>query len=351
MSNRQIQPVRSRDLQIIRQARPRSLWGQVWTLALQPNTFFEALPRANSARQWFWVAVLILALNGMSAVRQEALANGAAGGDVVVPPVTDFGGDGSLSGGGGVVVSPAGGFGGPVSPFPSDFGSDIPTTPTASTDVSSTWITALISGSHILLGWFVLALLLCEVPLFNGLRPSYGQNLQLAIWTSVPLGIMAGLQLIYLAAGGKPGATGLSGLLSQWEGYTALPIFVQSLILSLASRFTVFWVWTLVLVYIGARTALNGKHWAVALVVIAWALVLVVVPVVTGAVAAPAPPESALDESLLPETFTLPEDSGLPLDGIPTDESGAELQPTQGFLSPGSGVMSEVTPEVGESQS
>ena len=340
MTNRQIQPVRSRDLQIIRQSRPRGLWSQVWTLALQPNTFFEALPRASSARQWFWVAVLILALNGFSAVRQEALLAGGSGGDVVIPPTTDFGSPSGFPGGGGISVSPAGGFDGPVSPFPSDFGGEIPTTPTASTDVSSSWITALISGSHILLGWFVLALLLCEVPLFNGLRPSYGQNLQIAIWTSVPLGIMAGLQLIFLAAGGKPGAAGLSGLLTQWEGYTALPIFVQSLILSLASRFTVFWLWTLVLVYIGARNALNGKHWAVALVVIVWVLVLVVVPVVTGAIAAPTPPESTLNGGL-PDQITLPESGTPPFEGVPTTESQTPAQPTQGFLEPGSAIVGE----------
>ncbi|MEZ4671011.1 MAG: YIP1 family protein [Anaerolineae bacterium] len=353
MSNRQIQPVRSREMQIIRQPRPRSLWGQVWTLALQPNTFFEALPRTNNARQWFWVAVLILALNGLSAVRQEALANGSTGGGEI-PLASDFGGDtGSLfSGGGGAVVLPGGKGGGGGPNGPTSIIPDTPVTPAASTgDISSTWVTALISGSHIVLGWFVLALLLCEVPLFNGLRPSYGQNLQIAIWTSVPLGVMAGLQLIFLAAGGKPGAAGLSGLLVHWESFTSLPVVVQSLILSLASRFTVFWVWTLVLIYIGARTVLDGKHWAVALVVIAWVLVLVVVPVATGAIAVPTPAADLLNESGLTDSITLPDEGkipnegALPLESEPTIEGEIDTQPTQGFLSPGSGVLNEVTPE------
>lgn len=349
MSNRQIQPVRSRDLQIIRQSRPRSMWSQVWTLALQPNTFFEALPRAGNARQWFWVAVLILALNGFSAVRQEALTSSAAGGGVAVPPLTDLGGGDSfpLPGGGGISPIP-GDFGGSRADFGSDFATDIPS---STTDVSSTWITALISGSHIVLGWFVLALLLCEVPLFNGLRPSYGQNLQIAIWTSVPVGLMAGLQLIFLAAGGRPGAVGLSGLLPEWEAYTALPVIVQSLILSLASRFTVFWVWSLVLIYIGARTTLNGKHWAVALVLVVWVLVLVVVPVITGAIAAPAPPESALDESLLPEQLTLPDDGTGTLEEVPSSEGVPNAEPTSAFIKPGSATVGaeEVlsTPEPG----
>src|SRR6476469_11208201 len=87
MSNRQIQPVRNRDIQVIRQARPRGVLGQVWSVTLQPNNFVLALPQApSSSRQWFWVAILILALNGFSAVRQEALASGAGGGDIA--PIT-----------------------------------------------------------------------------------------------------------------------------------------------------------------------------------------------------------------------------------------------------------------------
>src|SRR5258705_5164838 len=150
MSNRQIQPVRNRDIQIIRQARPRSVVGQVWSVALHPNNFFLALPQtASSSRQWFWVALLILALNGFSAVRQEALANGGGGSTDIAPITQNNPGDFSGKGGPGFSISPGG-----ISAQPDGFsggsGADLgasapPDTGAPSSDISSTWVTALIS--------------------------------------------------------------------------------------------------------------------------------------------------------------------------------------------------------------
>ena len=139
----------------------------------------------------------------------------------------------------------------------------------------------------VILGWFVLTVILSEVTLFNGRVPSLGQNFQVAVWASIPFALMAGLQLIYYAAGGKAGDVGVSGLLAEWGGYSRLPDFWRNVILSLASRLTLFWLWSLILIYIGARNALRGKRWASALVVVVWATLLVVVPVITGAVKAP----------------------------------------------------------------
>ena len=59
------------------------------------------------------------------------------------------------------------------------------------------------------------------------------------------------------------------------------------------------------LIYIGGRKALNGKSWAVALVVVVWVLILVFVPVITGAIAAP-----VVANTDLPQPITLPSDSG-----------------------------------------
>lgn len=312
MSNRQIQPVRNRDVQIIRQARPRSLWGQVWNVALQPNTFFLALPQTPThSRQWFWVAILILALNGFSAVRQESILSGAGSSADPFSQSTDFsGGDFSSGGPGGGLTQPGGFPGG----LPSDFGTPPDTgSPTSGSDVSSTWVTALISATTILIGWFVLALILCEVPLFNGVRPNYGQNLQIAIWTTVPLGVMAGLQVIYIAATGTVGASGVSGLLEVWKGYNDLSPLMRSIVLSLTSRLTIFWIWSLVLIFIGARQALNGKVWAVLLVVIIWVAVVVMVPVITGSIKAPEVPVEPL-----PDPIFLPEDPF----ASPTDDTG-----------------------------
>jgi hypothetical protein len=335
MTNRQIQPVRGRDIQIIRQARPRSLWGQVWNVALQPNTFFLALPQApSSSRQWFWVAVLILALNGFSAVRQADLASGGGGSTAapIIQQPSDFSGQGGLSGGG--AIQP-GGFPGASVP---DLGAVPSTDSSGSTsDISSTWVTALISATTILVGWFILAVILCEVPLFNGVRPSFNTNLQIAIWTTVPLGIMAGIQVIYMAGGGRITADGISGLLAHWKGYDELSPFIRSVLLSLTSRLTIFWLWSLVLIYIGGRNALNGRVWAVALVVVIWVLILVFVPVLTGAIAAP-----SVANSEMPEPITLPSDSGIsPEATLSEADAFSTLLPSAGGGDIGADVTSE----------
>lgn len=352
MTDRQIQPVR-RDLQLIRQGRPRSLWSQVWTVALQPNAFFQALPQTqSSSRQWFWVALLILALTGFSAVRQEALRGGSTTTpDFSAPPVTDFGDP--FSGGGS--SSDLSGLPGPI-PGGDTGGLPTPSQPSGSGDTASTWVTALISGSHIILGWAILSILLCEVSLFNGVRPNLGQNIQIAIWTTVPLGIMAGLQLVYYAAGGQPGTDGIAGLLPLWSGYDQQPQFLRSLLLSLTSRGTLFWLWSLMLIYIAARTALQGKHWAIIPVVLAWVVILSVVPVLTGAIAAPgaAPSDTGdfppivddLPPDGLPTQAVLPgEDLGLTPESAdfgPTPEGGNILLP-ETPPEPGSDTSAEAT--------
>ena len=212
--------------------------------------------------------------------------------------------------GGGFLILPGGGLAPQSGGIPGGSGVDLgtsapPDTSAPPSDITSTWVTALISATTILVGWFVLALILCEVPLFNGVRPSFSQNLQIAIWTTVPLGIMAGLQVIYLAAGGKVGAGGVAGLLDYWKSYNDLSPLLRSLLLSLTSRLTVFWIWTLLLIYIGGRRALNGKAWAVALVVMIWVLILVFVPVLTGAISAP-----NVTNNDLPLPIILPSDNG-----------------------------------------
>lgn len=303
MSDKQIQPVRNRDYQITQRTRPRGLWGQVWMALLQPGYFFRTLPLMEDTRTWLWAAVLILALTGISAVRQDALLNGTGS-----APTVDFGSGeitGGDLGGGGIPskgefqVAPIdGGGGGGEIPF--DTGIP-PTTPgsDSSGDVSTTWTTALLASTAVILGWFVLTMILSEVTLFNGRVPSLGQNFQVAVWATIPFALMAGLQLIYYAAGGKAGDVGVSGLLAEWGGYSRLPNFWQNVILSLASRLTLFWLWSLILIYIGARNALRGKRWASALVVVVWATLLVVVPVITGAVKAP---DDGMPDVLSPDT-------------------------------------------------
>src|SRR5262249_52987166 len=86
-----------------------------------------------------------------------------------------------------------------------------------------------------------------------------------------------------------------------------------------------FWLWSLILIYIAARNALRGKRWSSALVVVVWVILLVVVPVVTGAVKVP-----DVQSETLPELITIPTP-----DSTGTGDNG----------STGAGI--EMTPEAG----
>jgi hypothetical protein len=350
MTNKQIEPVRNRNYQITQRTRPRGLWGQVMLSVLQPAYFFRTLPLLEDTRTWLWAAVLILTLTGVSAVRQDALIHGNTG-----APAIDFGNQatgGDPSGGiplkGGGFSGPADGGGGGEVPFDSGIPPAIPgdTTGGGSANISTTWTIALLAGTTVIIGWFVLTIILSEVTLFNGRAPSLGQNFQIAVWASIPFALMAGLQLIYYAAGGKVGGAGLSGLLAEWSTYDTLPSFWRSVILSLTSRFTLFWLWSLILIYVGARNTLHGKRWASLLVVVIWATLLVVVPVVTGAVKAPEiASEQTLPEIQLPGGDFTPSDGSTPGDlTVPgeTNQTG-ELQGR--FAEGNSGSPVQTTPE------
>jgi hypothetical protein len=334
MPENQIQPVRQ-TYALAQRNRPRGVVGQVWAGLLQPGQFYRTIPPLADTRTWLWAAVLILALISISAVRQESLRNGGgdAGSGFLPSPIDPglggapipsdpFGGGGGgiggdLFGGGGVPVDPGlgGGGGGGGS-------------------VTGTWTTALITSAGIILGWLILSILLSEITLFNGRAPRLGLNLQVAIWSSLPLALMAALQLIYFAAGGQPGAAGISGFLDDWAWYNSQPEFVRNVIFSLASNTTLFWVWSLVLIYVGGRNTLRGKHFAIALVVIAWALVIVIAPVLTGQMRAPAAP--------LPEALTPPLDD---LGGLPGGEfPGFDVTPGAEGAIPGFELPLDVTP-------
>jgi hypothetical protein len=332
MTQNQIQPVRRDYAALAQRSRPRGVVGQVWAGLLQPAQFYRTMPPLADTRTWLWAAILILALVSISAVRQESLRNGGGadlGGGFPTTSIDSGGPIFSDPFGGGGVSAPIGGdpFGGAGTPIQ-------PTT-TGGGDITGTWTTALITSAGIILGWLILSVLLCEIMLFNGRAPRLGLNLQVAIWSSLPLALMAALQLIFYAAGGQPGGAGLSGLLDNWEWYNTQSEFIRNLIFSLASNATVFWVWSLLLIYVGGRNTLRGKHWAIALVVIAWVAVVVVVPVLTGQVKAP--------EAPLPEELILPDDE-LGGDGlIPGFELPGGTPGADGLV-PGGFEGIEVTP-------
>jgi hypothetical protein len=283
MADRQIRELPPQEMPLAQRVRPRSLTSQISAALLQPVYFFRTLPTMGETRQWLWVGLLILLLIGFSAVRQEALTATNTGID---GPSIDFGG------GFGAPVD-GGDFGGaPIDggAIPPDFGGGVPVdgggTGTGA-NVTATLTTGIIAASGIFVGWIILTLLLSEVSLLRGRAPRLGQNFQIAVWSSLPLALMAFLQILYYAAGGAVGAPGVSRLLERWDGYAAQSPFVRSLLLSLASTLTIFWLWKLMMLYFGARFALNGRRWAAMLVVISWIVVSIVTPVLTGAIEAP----------------------------------------------------------------
>jgi hypothetical protein len=101
-------------------------------------------------------------------------------------------------------------------------------------------------------------------------------------------------------------------------GYATLSPFSQALLLSLAGQLTLFWLWSLLLIYKGARHTLGGSWWSAAFVVVAWALIVVVVPVMTGAVAAPAAEIAPMEMA----------------PGGPMDDSGMNVPVPDGSLLP-----------------
>jgi hypothetical protein len=282
----------------------RSFGGQIVTLLLQPGVFFRTLPALDETRQWVWMMFAVLGLVAFSAVRAETLKKEAAPAD---SPVGDMGsfdmGSEDLSGGDPI-------FGGlpPDAALPA-------TSTTADNDVSARWETGVTSASNILLIWFALVLLLTPVSLINGVAPRLDQNFHIVVWASVPMALMAGLQLIYYWAGGKVGEPGLTGILTEWDTYNNLPKAQQTLVYSAAMRLTLFGLWSCVLAYVGAHYALRGKRIVAAFCVLVWVTLIIVVPVLLDSVNVPetttsevttsspeTPASDVIDQGLLPPT-------------------------------------------------
>lgn len=247
--------------------RQRGLIANVSSALLQPVAFYRSFPLS---RQWMWVAAFILVITGFSAVHQPDVSDANTGGDVnsvSMPPM-------DMQGGGGVALGPEGGF-----VLPPDAGG--PAGTDTAPNVSRTAMTALLAAAGVLLAWLIQAFLLCEVSLINGVRPSMGRNLQIAIWASVPLALMLVIQQVYFAIGGSPGQMGLSLLLEKWAGFQTLPTFSQNVLTILTTNFTLFWLWNLALLYLGGRYLLNGRRTAVMLVIVAWIIISTFVPALT----------------------------------------------------------------------
>jgi hypothetical protein len=304
--------------------RPRGLWGQLTTALLRPALFFRTLAPAGETRQWLWAAILVLALVGIASVRYSALSNAAP----VNTGVIDSGFPPEMGGGMGRGIDMGGGmeggdFGGiPPGGMPTD-----PTVPVAGEESTLTadLTMALLAGANVILGWIMLTIMLIVVPMLRGRAPRIGQNLQIAVWSSLPFALMAIVQLLYWSSGGKIGEPGVQGLLADFPQVKTLDPTVQALLISFTSRLTIFWLWSLMLVYFGARFALGGWRIVVFLVVIAWALIQIGAPVITGAITAQPADETPIVED------------GMGGEGMPVDPSGGGMFPPESTDEPSFG--------------
>lgn len=313
--------------------RQRGLYGQITTVLLRPALFFRTLLPAGDTRQWLWAALIVLAAVGIATVRHAAVsADASVDGNVVVQPAPvdpGFGGDGGLP--------PAGpDFGGlPPGGIPDPGAHPAGSGASLTEDLT----TALLAASSLMLGWLILTVMLIVVPMLRGRAPRIGMNLQIAVWSSVPLALMAVIQLIYYSAGGSPGAPGIEGIVTDLPQFAAWEPTIQALAISLASRLTIFWLWSLMLVYFGIRFSLNGWRIVAVVIVLLWAAIQVGAPVLTGAITAPEPelidaPADMPGGEMLPGDMEpgMPDDLGIPPDigSAPADEPPAGDDPAAG---------------------
>ncbi len=244
------------NLSIGRPTRRRGLFAALSMAILRPVQFFRELPAPSATRQWLFMGVLLLTLAAFTA----SYIN-------------------------------------PVKPE----------------TTQEQWSGVLLTGVQVLAMWFGLAAVLMLVSLFQGKRPRLGHNLQIAIWSSVPLGAMAVLQIVYVASGGVINSRGITRVISNMETYPLWSPLMQQLMLSLAMHTHVFALWHLVLLFIGARQSLGGRRVTVALVLLVWVLIVMIVPMSLGLVQPPPDPvpvNNSSDFSSDTESPLPPEDSG-----------------------------------------
>lgn len=258
--------------------RRRSLISALSMVILRPVQFFRELPAPASTRQWFFMGLILLALAAFSS-----------------------------------------GYINPVKP----------------TTTQEQWAAVLLTLTQVLAMWLGLAIVLSLVSLFNGARPRLAHNLQIAIWSSVPLGIMALLQVIYVASGGAINSRGISRVIYELESYATWTPTAQQFALSLAMHLHIFALWHLALIFVAARQALNGRTLAVIIVLIIWVLIMVIMPIALGMVQPPAEP-------VLPDSSgegMFPPNGEFPPEGFPGE--GGEMSGEMGGDFGGGAIMIE----------
>lgn len=286
----------------------RGLLGQVSAIIFQPAKFFAEMPTTQYNRQWAWIGLILLIIIGLNVVQQYEADNGSSSESGITDPMmggfeggmdsgfmgdpfmgSDMGGmDGGSSGGEGAV------------------------------NTSTKWEMALVAAAGMVFVWFMQMLVLSQVSLFKGQAPIWSDNLQIAIWAGVPLGLMALFQMFFRWTGGEIGETGLSGLIVQLPLYQSANPFLQDLLKTFASHLTLFWVWSLFLIYVGSRHVLHGQLLPSIFAVVMWAVLFVAVPpLINLANGDDTPPVMSDDEFGGEDDFFMPDGE---FEGFPNEE-------------------------------
>jgi len=326
-----IEPAAPPTLNIYQARRARGFISNLIAVLLQPGLFFRTFPTNT---QWVIVAILVLVVAGVQTVRQPT-AHTLTSADPLLPLIDPaLSGGGDFGNGGGITVGPPGSFNGP--PVSGDFGGGA-SAPVSSEAIRNTTTTALFAAGTILIAWLIQSVLFGLVPLLRGRSANLGRNLQVAVWASVPIGLLFLLRLIYYESGGAPESPGLTALIDGWSDFAVLSPFVQNIVYMLLSSLTLFWAWNIVLIYLGARYALNGRAWSAFLVTLMWVILAITIPVVTGNVTAPARDVAVIDPLMLPSDEMLLPDDGELLPPVSDDTTTPPM--------PESTLESDATPE------
>lgn len=242
---------------------------QVTRLLFQPAAFFRALPGGS---QWLLAALLVLAITGYTATTQVQSSTSTSSSTTTSSTSFDLS---LLDESASQSQNQSQNQSAPTAPQTSTN-----TTSAASTTITSdtTLMTALIAASGMLVMWLGQTILLTLVPMMRGYPPRVGRSFQIAVWASLPLALMLVLRAIHYSTGGTGGALGLSLLLDDWSGYTTLTTYGQRVAAVFMSNLTLFWLWDLVLLYLGARYALNGRPITVFVIVALWIVAATTIP-------------------------------------------------------------------------
>ncbi len=232
---------------------------QVTRLFFQPSAFFRAMPGGH---QWVLAALLVLVVTGYTATTQTQSTSSSTSSTTAQTTTFDLS----------LLESSA------SQTDTSATAAQQTQTDTTTVSSDTTLMNALIAASGVLVMWFGQTIALSLVSMFRGYAPRVGKSFQIAVWASLPLALMLALRYVHYSTGGEGGSLGLSLLLENWSGYSVLTEYGQRIVTLFLTNLTLFWLWDVVLLYLGARYALGGRRFMVFVVVVLWIVASTLIP-------------------------------------------------------------------------